>query len=91
MSEEPQQTKKRRRIEYLSDDEDLGRGDDHSKTLLLTLKRGTPPPGVRVLYGLGLAGEGGLDYAALKAIEAIHDMDSRSVMPSEEDVIGSFS
>lgn len=52
---------------YLSDDEEI----DKNMELLESLKRGSLPPEIRVLYAISLIGQGGRKYVASKCIEDV--------------------
>ena len=54
----------------LSDDDQFTDADQ-SKTFLESLRRGALPPELSVLFSLGLIGEGGRDFVAMKCIQAI--------------------
>ncbi|VEU42775.1 unnamed protein product [Pseudo-nitzschia multistriata] len=64
-------------LPYLSDDETL-LNDVEDSPLIESLRKGALTPEIRVLYGLALIGEGGRNFIAAKALEAIDDLEQES-------------
>ena len=70
----------------LSDDDEIdNRGDE---ALVLSLKSGVLPPDLKFLYALSLLGEGGNDFAALKMLSSVNDLDAECrVRPADIDLV----